>query len=95
METLEFKKIEKEDIGQLQFTRAEALTDPEAVKLRNERLARACTLGNGYKGKVTIRFVSTQGAHEVTTTVWNCSSEMIVLKNGLHIPVAAITFVSL
>jgi len=95
METLEFKKIEKEDIRTLQFTHQEVLTDPEAIKTRNERLARACTLGNGYKGKVTIRFISNNGSYEVTTTVWNCSSELIVLKNGLHIPIAAISHVSL
>lgn len=95
METPTFTKIEKEAIGNLRFNRTEMLSDPEAIQLRNERLSRACQLGNGYKGKVTIRFVSTEGAHEVTTTVWNCSEDMIVLKNGLHIPVSAITFVSL
>jgi hypothetical protein len=95
MKTLDFKPIEKEAISALNFSRTEMLTDPEARKLRTERLTRACQLGNGYKGKVLIQFVSLEGAHEVNTTVWNCSEEMIVLKQGVHIPVSAITFVSL
>jgi hypothetical protein len=95
MEATSCQKIEKEAIHELQFSKSEVLQDPEAVKLRNERLARACSLGNGYKGKVTIQFISKEGKHEVTTTVWNCSADMIVLKNGLHIPVSAISFVSL
>jgi hypothetical protein len=95
MKTIEFKPIEKEEIPHLSFNRKDVLSDPDAKKLRAERLSRACQLGNGYKGKVTIQFISNLGSHEVNTTVWNCSEEMIVLKQGVHIPVSAISFVSL
>jgi hypothetical protein len=95
METLDFKRIEKEEIQRLRFQRLEMLKDPDAIKLRNERLMRACSLGNAHKGKVTIQFISSEGPHQVTTTIWNFSNDHVGLKNGIHIPIGAITSVSL
>jgi hypothetical protein len=95
MKPIDFQPIEKEAIPNLHFSNTEMLTDPEAIKLRTERLNRACQLGNAHKGKVLIQFISEEGGYEVNTTVWNCSDDRIVLKQGLHLPVSAIVSVSL
>ncbi|MEM7039485.1 MAG: hypothetical protein AAF570_21100, partial [Bacteroidota bacterium] len=68
----------------------EVLSDESAIAERFERLREACTLGNLYKGKVKIRFMTEEGPHEVFTTIWNVSERYIGLKNGADIPIHAI-----
>jgi hypothetical protein len=82
--------VHKEDIQGLSFSRKEVLTDPEAIRLRESQLRKACELGNSYQGKVRIQFQTTEGPREVQTTVWSFTGESISLKNGVWIPVTAI-----
>jgi len=79
--------IEKENVAQLNFIPAE---EDNSKKWRNE-LDYAVRLGNAYKGKTSVTFVSSEGLFEVYTTIWAVTEEELSLKGGIHIPLRSIT----
>lgn len=94
MERIAYQRIEKEQIRQFAFVDGEVLSDRNDQHERTRGLERARTLGNSYKSKVIIRFVTTSGPMEVYTTIWDLSRNHVGLKNGALIPVHAIVSVS-
>ncbi|MCS5490323.1 hypothetical protein [Algoriphagus limi] len=84
-------RIEKEQIGAINFTKREVLSNPEQIKQRLATLHRSQTLGNLLHTKVRISFLSVdQNLYEVYTTVWAVGSEFVVLKGGITIPIRSI-----
>lgn len=85
--------IEKENMVDMHFPKGEVLTSSKAIQTRLQALAEACRLGNEFKGKVRIVFMSEQGIREVHTTIWNVSDDAVSLKGGVFIPMHAIIYV--
>jgi hypothetical protein len=79
--------IEKENVAQLNFLPAE---EDNSKKWRSE-LDYAVRLGNAYKGKTSVTFVSKEGIFEVHTTIWAVTESELSLKGGIHIPLKSIT----
>jgi hypothetical protein len=84
------KRIEKEQLGDVQFAPASpAPTQPQSGN-RTSLLERAQQLGNMVKHKVFIQFQTTDGPMEVHTTIWDVSREFVGLKRGAAIPIDSI-----
>lgn len=89
MKTIE--KIEKEDIKNLKFNKAEVLENTDDIKKRWNDLFRAQALGNLLQSKVHITFeTADQKTYKVHTTIWAVGQDFITLKGGIHIPVGAV-----
>lgn len=57
-------------------------------------LESAQRLGNEFKAKTTIAFMTAEGIKKVTTTVWSLTENHIQLKAGVLIPLRSIVEVS-
>ena len=84
--------IEKEAIANMHFPKGEVLTASSEIQARVQTLSEACRLGNEFKGKVRIVFMSEQGIREVNTTIWNVSDDAVSLKGGVFIPMHVIFY---
>lgn len=83
-------EIQKEAIPNLKFSRTEAIYEPLERKLLRDKLFKAMILGNGYKKKVRIHFLTIEGERFVETTIWVASDQNIILKGGIFIPIRCI-----
>lgn len=79
-------EIEKEDITKYKITTAEQDRTEELMS----KLQLAQRLGNEFKAKTTITFMTDEGAKKVTTTVWSLTGDYLHLKAGVIIPVKSI-----
>lgn len=83
--------IPKEELANIQFTKEDVLQDPAKVRLRNIYLKKAEKLGNVYKEKVKMIFVTRNGnIFGVETTIWAANEEYITIKGGINIPTKSI-----
>lgn len=78
--------IPKEEVKQYKFVKA----DVRDVEVTRERLQRAMRLGNEFKGKSQITFVTTKGLKKIETTIWSATDKYIQIKGGVSIPVSSI-----
>jgi len=78
--------IEKEKIAELYFPQKEVLDDTEARDQRLHDLKDATSLGNLEHNKIKIVFEDAGGLKYTETTIWATTSEDIVLKKGITIP---------
>lgn len=94
MERLEpaaIKLIEKEELSGILFAQHDVIDDPVKIRLRDIYLQKAEKLGNAYKGKVKMVFITADGQYvAVRTTIWAADHDHITLKGGIHIPTRAI-----
>lgn len=90
MNSIAIQPILKEDIQTFRVSSKEVLSSREEIQKRQDRLEKACVLGNEEKGKVYIAFMTETGPVEVHTTVWIVSSEHVGLKSGTLIPIPSI-----
>ena len=88
-----YPSIEKENIANMHFPKGEVLSSHKEIASRVQALSEACRLGNEFKGKVRIVFMTEQGIREVQTTIWNVSEDAVSLKAGVFIPMHAILYV--
>jgi len=85
------EKIEKENIGNIKFSKKEVLMDKEEIKKRWMDLYRAQALGNLLQNKVSLTFESdNKSIYQVYTTVWAVGQDFITLKGGVYLPVNSI-----
>jgi hypothetical protein len=82
---MEAELIEKEEVINYHFVKAEA--NPELTK---DKLERAVRLGNEFKGKTWITFLTDQGPKKIETTVWTLTEEFIQIKGGVSIPLKSL-----
>lgn len=82
---MEAELIEKEEVINYHFVKAEA--NPELTK---DKLERAVRLGNEFKGKTLITFMTNQGPKKIETTVWTLTEEFIQIKGGVAIPLKSL-----
>lgn len=59
-----------------------------------EKLERARSLGNRFKGKCKLFFSTSDGIKWVETTVWSLADDYVVLKGDIVIPTYALVDVS-
>ncbi|WP_044403063.1 hypothetical protein [Lacinutrix sp. Hel_I_90] len=86
--------IEKEAIPQLKFSNLETLQSTRARVLRSHYLNRATHLGNLSKGKVRIYFKDDHNnLLHVNTTIWALTTDFVVLKQGITIPIKAVLYI--
>ena len=89
METL--LAVPKEQIGNIEFTQSDVLSEPMDQAVRKYKLRRAMMLGNHYQGKVTIKFRDMMHQpHAVETTVWAVFENYISIKSGMTLPIRSI-----
>lgn len=79
--------IDKDQIKDLRFPKAEVLLTAEEIAGRKEDLRRALVLGNVDHNKVRIIFSDVDGEKVVETTIWAVTELRIVLKSGMVIPI--------
>lgn len=82
-----YESIEKEQIDQLQFPKADVLDDGHAKFQRNTELNRALILGNVEHAKIKIFFEDNISKKVVETTVWGVTDNRVILKQGRGIPI--------
>lgn len=73
--------IPKEDILNFKIVNAK---EDHAIELKS-KLDSALRLGNEFKSKASIVFMTTDGPKRVETTVWNVTPDYIELKGGIII----------
>lgn len=79
--------INKEDIAGLKIINA----PEDKTQEWHEKLNYAVRLGNEFKSKTSITFMTENGERTVDTTVWSLTEKYIQLKGGILIPLKSIT----
>ncbi len=82
--------VQKEMISGLRFPEKDVLKSKEDIKIRLADLERALKLGNLEHNKIKIIFEDVDGVKMVETTVWAVTDKMVILKQGIMIPVHCI-----
>lgn len=82
--------IEKEEIQNYKIVSAQVDKTEELIS----KLYSAQRLGNEFKGKTAITFMTEDGPKRVETTVWSLTDNYIQLKAGVLIPLRALIDVS-
>lgn len=82
--------IEKEEVINYHF----AEVDKKESQVTKEKLERAVRLGNDYKGKTQITFMTDQGPKKIETTVWTLTENHIQIKGSVAIPLTALVELS-
>jgi hypothetical protein len=80
----------KEQIPTLSFPRQPLQLEDEERSQLHRTIERAMRLGNNEHGKCRILFEDSEGLKYVETTIWSADADRIVLKYGMHIPIARI-----
>lgn len=83
---MEAELIEKEEVINYRFV----AVDNKESEITQEKLERAVRLGNEFKGKTQITFMTSEGAKRIETTVWTLTENYIQIKGGVSIPVNAL-----
>lgn len=78
--------IEKEEVINYHFIKA----DTKESQITREKLERAVRLGNEYKGKTQITFMTDQGPKRIETTVWTLTENHIQIKGSVAIPLTSL-----
>ena len=84
------KMIQKEEIENYLITPAK---DNKTDYWRKE-LEYAVRLGNEFKGKTIITFMTSEGPMTVETTVWSVTEKNLQLKGGVMLPLSSIIMIS-
>ncbi len=79
--------IEKEQIKFLQFPKEDVLSQKTDRINRLLEITRALALGNLEHIKVNIIFIDNNGFKKVETTVWGITEKVVILKQGILIPI--------
>lgn len=86
---MEAELIEKEEVTKYHFVKAE-----NSQAISKDKLERAVRLGNEYKGKSQITFMTDQEPKKIVTTVWTLTDEFIQIKGSVAIPVKSLIDIS-
>ncbi|NPA34937.1 MAG: hypothetical protein GXO48_08435 [Chlorobi bacterium] len=89
------KPIDKEKVDTLPFCKEDVLPSEEDRQRRRWALNRALTLGNIFKHKAKIYFMTDNGPFYVYTTIWALTEKNVLLKAQKAIPICSIFHVEL
>jgi hypothetical protein len=91
---MEKKLIPEDALGNTNFTHQEVHYDIKRRSIRRYNLRKAMKLGNLYKRKVTIHYVTANNIIEkIETSVWAVGDKFVSLKKGNTIPIHSIDHV--
>lgn len=82
--------IDKEEIENYRIVSADIDKTHELISKLND----AQRLGNEFKAKTTITFMTEDGPKRVETTVWSLTDNYIQLKAGILIPLRSLIDIS-
>jgi hypothetical protein len=82
----EYVLVEKEEVAQLKFPKADVLMEEQERKRLRSELDRAIALGNLEHQKVKIYFEDDKKKRVVHTTIWALTDNAIVLKKNIILP---------
>ncbi len=78
--------IPKEEVTNYQFRIA-----PESnIRQFEDKLSGAMRLGNEFKSKAFIAFLTADGPKAIETTVWTVAGDYLQIKGGVLIPLASL-----
>lgn len=83
---MEAEFIEKEEVINYHFAEA----DSKVNHVTKDQLERAVRLGNEFKSKTYITFLTNEGPKRIETTVWTLTDEYIQIKGGVSIPLKSL-----
>lgn len=78
--------ISKEEVVNYQLI----TVDTKESQVTKEKLERALRLGNEFKGKTKISFMTDQGPKMIETTVWTLTDNYIQIKGSVSIPLKSL-----
>jgi hypothetical protein len=85
------KLLQKEDLVGFKYAKQDVLIDITKRRLRSIYMKKAEMLGNVYKGKVKLTFLSEENQYfAVETTIWAVNEEYITIKGGVNIPTKSV-----
>lgn len=87
--------VQKEEVASLHFPKEDVLFSKDDKTKRTHTLNKAIALGNLEHEKVKIIFQDIEGLKQVETTIWGVTSEAIILKKGVVIPIHRIVKIEL
>ncbi len=88
METAEL--IQKEEVVNFHFVPV----DKKESNVTKDKLERALRLGNEFKSKTVISFLTDQGPKKIETTVWTLTEDYIQIKGSVSIPLKSLIDIS-
>ncbi len=88
METVEL--IQKEEVVKYHFIPV----DKKESNVTKDKLERALRLGNEFKSKTVISFLTDQGPKKIETTVWTLTEDYIQIKGSVSIPLKSLIDIS-
>lgn len=88
METAEL--IQKEEVVNFHFVPV----DKKESNVTKDKLERALRLGNEFKSKTLISFLTDQGPKKIETTVWTLTDDYIQIKGSVSIPLKSLIDIS-
>jgi len=86
MEIEKVQIIPKEEVSNYRLKPAEH----NQTQHWKKTLEYAVRLGNEFKSKTYISFLTTEGARAVETTVWSLTENHLEIKGGIDIPLSSI-----
>ena len=85
-----YRLIERQDLNGLHFEQVDVQPDEELRQARWKLLHKATFEGNVEERKVTIYVTAKEGHFAIHTTLWACTEDKVVFKNGEELPIRAI-----
>lgn len=82
--------IQKEEVVNYHFVSVEK----KESNITREKLERALRLGNEYKSKTVIAFLTNEGPKKIETTVWTLTDDFIQIKGSVSIPLKSLIDIS-
>lgn len=82
--------IDKAEVALLHFPKEDVLYSSSDKLEREAELKKALSLGNLDHFKVKIYFQDIEGFKQVETTIWGLTSNSVILKKGVTIPIVRI-----
>lgn len=85
-----YRLIERQDLSGLHFEDGDVHSSEELRQARWKLLHKATFEGNIEERKVTIYVTAQEGHFAIHTTLWACTEDKVVFKNGEELPIRAI-----
>lgn len=85
-----YRLIERQDLNGLHFEDGDVHSSEELRQARWQLLHKATFEGNIEERKVTIYVTAREGHFAIHTTLWACTEDKVVFKNGEELPIRAI-----
>jgi hypothetical protein len=85
-----YRIIERQDLLGLHFADGDVHSREELRQARWMLLHKATFEGNIEERKVTLYFTAVEGGFALHTTLWACTEDKVVFKNGEELPIRAI-----